>query len=160
MKQQLLVLNRSRRRTPNLSALDRFLLGFRSLFLKPRRIQRAAGLIRPATLLKFHILLKKRKYRLLYSSGSKGKFGPKGPSREIIHTIVEFKRRNPRYGCPRIARQINKAFGIDIDKDVVLRVLAAHYRPGSGDDRPSWLTFLKHTKDSLWSIDLCANLSY
>ena len=28
MKQQLLVINRSRRRAPNLSALDRFLFGF------------------------------------------------------------------------------------------------------------------------------------
>jgi hypothetical protein len=32
MKQQLLVISRSRRRAPNLSALDRFLLGFWSLF--------------------------------------------------------------------------------------------------------------------------------
>jgi hypothetical protein len=62
MKQQRLVVNRSRRRAPNLSALDRFLLGFWSLFLKPRRIQRAAVIIRPATLLKFHDLLKIRKY--------------------------------------------------------------------------------------------------
>ena len=68
MKQQLLVIKRSRRRAPNLSALDRFLFGFWSLFLDPRRIQRAAVIIRPSTLLKFHNLLKKRKYRLLYSS--------------------------------------------------------------------------------------------
>ena len=33
MKQQLLIINRSRKRAPNLSALDRFLLGFWSLFL-------------------------------------------------------------------------------------------------------------------------------
>ena len=39
MKQQLLVINRSRRRAPNLSALDRFLLGFWSLSLNPRHIQ-------------------------------------------------------------------------------------------------------------------------
>ncbi|MEN8108907.1 MAG: hypothetical protein ABFS22_13000 [Pseudomonadota bacterium] len=89
MKQQLLVINRSRRRAPNLSALDRFLFGFWSLFLNPRRIQRAAVIIRPATLLKFHDLLKKRKYRLLYSSGSKGKPGPRGPSRELIQAIVD-----------------------------------------------------------------------
>ena len=38
MKQQQLVINRSRRRTPNLSALDRFLFVFWSLFLDPRRI--------------------------------------------------------------------------------------------------------------------------
>ena len=152
MKQQLLVINRSRRRAPNLSALDRFLFGFWSLFLNPRRLRRAAVIIRPSTLLKYHNILKQRKYRQLYSCGSKGKPGPKGPSRELIQAIVELKQRNPRFGCPRIAQQINKAFGVDIDKDVVRRVLAAHYRPCDGG--PSWLTFIGHTKDSLWSIDL------
>jgi hypothetical protein len=51
MKQQLLVINRCRRRAPNLSALDRFLFGFWSLFLNPRRIHRAAVIIRPSMLL-------------------------------------------------------------------------------------------------------------
>ena len=143
MKQQLLIINRSRRRAPNLSALDRFLLGFWSLFLGPRRLRRAAVIIKPSTLLKFHAMLKKRKYRLLYSSGRKGKPGPKGPSRELIQAIVELKQRNPRYGCRRIAQQIAKAFGVDVDKDLVRRVLTEHYRPGSNDGGPSWLTFLE-----------------
>ena len=69
MKQQLLVMNRTRRRAPNLTTLDRILLGFWSLFLNPHRIQRTAVIIRPSTFLKFHNILKKRKYRLLYSSG-------------------------------------------------------------------------------------------
>ena len=154
MKQQLLVINRSRRRAPNLSALDRFLFGFWSLFLNPRRIQRAAVIIRPSTLLKFHDLLIKRKYRLLHSSGRKGRPGPKGPSPELIQAIVELKQRNPRFGCLRIAQQINKAFGVDINKDLVRRVLAKHYRPIPDGNGPSWLTFIGHAKDSLWSIDL------
>jgi putative transposase len=161
MKQQLLVINRSRRRVPNLSALDRFLFGFLSLFLDTRRIQRAAVIIRPSTLLKFHDLLKKRKYRLLYSSGRKGKPGPKGPSPELIQAIIELKQRNPRFGCLRIAQQINKAFGVDINKDLVRRVLAKHYRPMPDDNGPSWLTFIGHAKDSLWSIDFfrCESIS-
>lgn len=73
---------------------------------------------------------------------------------ELIRAIVELKRRNPRFGCLRIAQQITNTFGIDIDKDLVRRVLAKHYRPGSDNGGPSWLTFLGHTKDSLWSIDL------
>jgi len=155
MKQQLLIINRTRQRAPNLSVLDRFLLGFWSLFLNPRHLKRAAVIIRPSTLLKFHTLLKQRKYRLLYSSaGNKRKPGPKGPSQELIQAIVELKQRNPRFGCPRIAQQINKAFGINIDKDVVRRILATHYKPDPGGNGPSWLTFLGHTKDSLWSIDL------
>ena len=137
MKQQLLVIHRSRRCTPNLSTLDRFLFGFWSLFLNTRRIQWAAVIIRPSTLFKFHNLLKKRKYRLLYSSAGKGKPGPKGPSPELIQAIVDLKRRNPRFGCLRIAQQINKAFVVDIDKNLVRRVLAKHYHPTPNDDGPS-----------------------
>jgi transposase InsO family protein len=46
------------------------------------------------------------------------------------------------------------AFGVEIDKDVVRRILSAHYRPDSGSQGPSWLSFLGHMKDSLWSCDL------
>jgi len=94
MKQQLLIINRSRRRAPNLTVIDRLLLGFWSLFLNPRHLRRAAVIIRPSTLLKFHNLLKQRKYRLLYSSaGSKRKPGPKGPSQELIQAIVEMNQQ-------------------------------------------------------------------
>jgi transposase InsO family protein len=154
LKQQLLVINRARRRAPNLSALDRLLLGFWSLFLNPSRIQRAAVIIRPSKHLKFHDMLRKQKYRPLYTAHRKGTPGPKGPSRELIQAIVALIRRNPRFGCARIAQQINKVFGVSIDKDVVRRILAAHYWPEHSDGGPSWLTFLGHTKDSLWSIDL------
>jgi putative transposase len=155
MKQQLIVINRSRQRAPNLTPADRMLFGLWSPFLNPRRIQRAAVIIRPSTLLKLHNLLKQRKYRLLYSSAdSKRKPGPKGPSQELIQAIVELKQRNPRFGCLRIAQQINKAFCVDINKDLVRRVLAKHYRPIPDDNGPSSLTFIGHAKDSLWSIDL------
>ena len=155
MKQQLLIINRSRRRASNLTPIDRMLLGFWSLFLNPHHIQRAAVILRPSTLLKFHDMLKKRKYRLLYNAHRKGKPGPKGPSQELIEAIVELKQRNPRFGCPRIAQEINKAFGVDIDKDVVRRVLEKYYRPGPDFGHgPSWLTFIGHLKDSLWSTDL------
>ncbi|MGB5649887.1 MAG: integrase core domain-containing protein [Sedimenticolaceae bacterium] len=124
------------------------------MFLDPRRIRRAAVIIRPSTLLKFHRLLKQRKYRMLYSSGKKRKPGPKGPSQELIQAIIAIKQHNPRFGCPRIAQQINNAFGVEIDKDLVRRVLAKYYHPTPGDSGPSWLIFLGHTKDSLWSIEL------
>ena len=143
MKQQLLIVNRSRQRAPNLTATDRMLLGFWSLFLSPHGIQRAAVILKPSTLLKFHEMLKRRKYRLLYTAGRRRKPGPKGPSQELIDAIVELKRRNTRFGCPRIAQEINKAFGVAIDKDVVRRVLEKHYRPGPDSGHgPSWLTFI------------------
>ena len=64
------------------------------------------------------------------------------------------KRLNPRFGCPRIAQQISHAFGLEIDKDVVRRILANHPLPKSGGEGPSRLTAIAEARDSLWSIDL------
>jgi putative transposase len=64
------------------------------------------------------------------------------------------KRRNCSWGCKRIAEQIALAFGIDIDKDVVRRILATHFHPEAGSGGPSWLSFIGNAKDSLWSLDL------
>ena len=140
LKQQLIIHCRSRQRAPNLSVHDRALLGFWSLFLNPRRIARFAIIIKPSTLLKFHSALKKRKYRQLYSPRGGGKPGPKGPSKEVITAIIEMKQRNPRYGCPRFAQQINLAFGLELDKDVIRRILATHYKPDPSTHGPFWLT--------------------
>src|SRR5436189_1631832 len=64
------------------------------------------------------------------------------------------KRRNPTWGCPRIAQQIALAFGMPINKDVVGRILAVRSEPRPDSAGPSWLTVLGHAKDSLWSLDL------
>ena len=96
-----------------------------------------------------------------FSAKRRRRPGPKGPAQELIDAVVEMKRRNPTWGCPRIAQQITLAFGVDIDKDVVRRILGKHYGLESGTGGPSWLTFLGQAKDSLWSIDLfrCESLS-
>jgi transposase InsO family protein len=154
LKQQLLILNRSRKRAPNLQPCDRFIAGLCSLFMKPARLIRSAIVLKPSTLLNLHHALRNRKYRVLFSHKHNRKPGPKGPSKEIIDAIVDTKWRNPTWGCPRIAQQIALAFGISLDKDVVRRVLANHYKPDSDSCSPSWLTFLGHMKDSLWSLDL------
>ncbi len=153
VKQQLLILNRSRQRAPNLRASDRILAGVCALFMRPARVIRSAIVLRPSTILEFHRALRTRKYRWLFSP-KRRRTGPKGPSQALVDALVDMKRRNPRWGCPRIAQQIALAFAVDIDKDVVRRVLATHYRPAPHSGGPSWLTFLGHAKDSLWSIDL------
>ena len=155
LKHQLLISNRSRQRAPNLTMLDRLVLGLTTLFVSPHRIPKLSAILKPATLFEFHKALVHRKYRLLFSSSRrKRKPGPRGPSTQLIAAIVEMKRRNPKFGCVRIAQQINYAFGIKIDKDVVRRVLATHCRPEPGADGPSWLTLIAHAKDSVWSVDL------
>ena len=129
LKQQLIVLCRPRQRAPKLTTVD-LLCGFASLFLRPGRIRKVAIGLRPSTLLAFHRALVRRKYRHLFSSSHLPRTpGPKGPSDALVQAIVELKSRNPRFGCPRIARIISRTFGVDIDKNVVHRVLAKHYRP-------------------------------
>ena len=128
--------------------------GLCGLFMGPRRLVRAAIVLKPSTVLRFHRALTARKYRALFSSTGRKKPGPKGPNQEVIAAIVEMKRRNPTWGCPRIAHQITLAFGIPLNKDVVRRILARRYIPTPGASGPSWLTVLGHAKDSLWSADL------
>ena len=67
MKEQLLVLSRSRHRAPNLSSLERFVLGLCTLFVSPSRIPKVAVGVRTSTLLKLHQCLVRRKYRALFS---------------------------------------------------------------------------------------------
>src|ERR1700704_2861022 len=67
LKHQLLISNRSRQRAPNLTTLDRLVLGLGTLFVSPRRIAMIGVLIKPATLFKIHKALVDRKYTLVFS---------------------------------------------------------------------------------------------
>src|ERR1700726_3936526 len=154
VKQQLLILNRSRKRSPNLCLAERLVAGVCTLLMRPSRLVRSAIVLKPSTLLRLRRALIRRKYRRLFSSTVPTKPGPKGPSQYVIAAVVDMKRRNPTWGCPRIAQQIALAFGIPINKDVVRRILATRYRPAPDSAGPSWLTALCHAKDSLWSLDL------
>lgn len=154
IRHQLLIVTRSRRRAPNLRVLDRLIAGLCSLWINPTRLLRSAIALKPSTLLNLHRSLVQRKYRLLFSPKRRSKPGPKGPNQDVIRAVVDMKQRNPMWGCPRIAEQIALAFDVCINKDVVRRILAAHYHPSSDGSGPSWLTFIGHLKDSLHSVDL------
>ena len=54
LKHQLLILNRSRKRSPNLSSLDRIRAGWMALLVRPTRLLRSAVVLKPATLLALH----------------------------------------------------------------------------------------------------------
>ncbi len=62
LKHQLLISNRTRQRAPNLTPLDRVILGITTLFFNPRRIPKLGVIIKPATLHRFHKALVNRKY--------------------------------------------------------------------------------------------------
>ena len=104
LKHQLLVLNRSRQRSPNLRTSDRIVAGLCALLIRPTRLIRSAIVLKPSTLLNLHRTMKNRKYRLLFSSKHHGRPGPKGPGNDLIEAVVQMKQRNPTWGCPRMAQ--------------------------------------------------------
>ena len=94
MRHQVLILNRGRKRAPNLRSSDRIIAGLCTLFIGPVRVVRSAILLKTSTLLHFHKMLVKQKYRLLFSPKRVRRPGPKGPMKELIDAVVEMKRRN------------------------------------------------------------------
>ena len=97
VKHQLLILNRSRQRSPNLRSLDRVIAASCACLIRPSRLIRSAVVFKPSTLLTLHRALIQRKYRRLFSSNRLVKPGPKGPSPDVIAAVVDMKRRNPRH---------------------------------------------------------------
>ena len=60
-EQQLLILNRSRRRSPNLRVSDRIIAGLCALLIRRARLMRSAIVLKPSTLLHLHGVLAERK---------------------------------------------------------------------------------------------------
>jgi hypothetical protein len=49
IRHQLVILNRGRKRAPNLRATDRIIAGLCTLFLRPARVVRSAMVLKPST---------------------------------------------------------------------------------------------------------------
>jgi hypothetical protein len=54
VKHQLLILNRSRERAPNLRPMDRVIAGLCAGLMRPTRLVRSAIVLKPSTILGFH----------------------------------------------------------------------------------------------------------
>jgi len=81
VKHQLMILNRARKRSPNLRTADRVVASLCAVFMRPGRLSRSAIVFKPETLLNLHHALIRRKYPRLFSSRRPTKPGPKGPVR-------------------------------------------------------------------------------
>lgn len=155
LRLQLIKLTKDRKRAPNLSNWERLLLGLCASCIHPKRLGRLAILLKPETMLKFHRALVRKKYSNIFRRKALNKPGPKGPSQELINLVLAIKSKNCGFGYLRIAMQISNQFGIEINKDAVRHILNKYHKGNPNDNNgPSWLTFLGHTKDSLWSVDL------
>jgi len=114
LKQQLITITCQRSRAPRLTIFDRFMFGYLAFFISKERLQKIAVSLQPATILKFHQALVKRKYQDLYSRKTRIKPGRKGPEQDLIELVVEMKLRNPRFGYGRIAMQSRRIIGFSV----------------------------------------------
>src|SRR6516162_6190232 len=129
LKQQLIVLRRARKRPPNLALSDWLLCGFGSLFLSPG-----------------HPKGRHRRTPFDAAGVSSGLGAVQVPPAVLIDTVPQEARpegagRGPHPGHrrPEVAQSPVRlspdcadhlqTFGIDVDKNVVYRVLSKHYRP-------------------------------
>ncbi len=140
-KQQLLIVNRYRKRASDLSAIDRVLLGFQTLFLSSHHIKRSrsfSGLR--------HFLISRHAQEAWVSTAEfiyqAGIVRPQGPIKKHTQDIIELTQHNTCLGCRRLAQQIDQTFGLNIDKDGVRRVLEKHYHPHLDDSGSSKLNFI------------------
>lgn len=127
LRKQLMTMTRGMKRSPKLQTSDRIFFGMLGAIISIHRLEKISILLKPDTILKFHKALIKRKYSTLFSSKKTKRLGRKGTEQAVIDAILEMKKRNPSYGYRRITMQISIAFDINIDKNIVRRVLNKHY---------------------------------
>ena len=96
VRHQLLVLNRGRKRAPNLRAADRIIAGLCALFMRRVRV------LRSHRCAAFHLAASpecdqgNEGTACCFSPGRRRRPGPKGPTKDLIDAVGAIKRRNPR----------------------------------------------------------------
>lgn len=87
LRQQLIVINRTRLRSPRLTQTDRTLFAILAQIVSQHRLRKLAIIVKPATILNFHRALVNRKYRLLYSCASQ-KYNRIAPTPNLIDIFM------------------------------------------------------------------------
>ena len=154
VRQQLIAVNRKRKRAPRLTSFDRVVLALCSLLISSKRLPKLSIIVAHSTILGFHRALVQRKYSRLFSNKGPKKPGPKGPSTALIKLVVEIKTKNPGYGCPKIALLASQLLDDCIDEQTVRRILRKYFSDQPRGPGPSWLNAIGIAKDVLWSVDL------
>ena len=79
VKHQLLILSRSRKRSPNLRTADRVVAGLCAVFMRPARLVRSAIVFKPRTLLNLHQASDSAEISTAVLVASADEAGPQGP---------------------------------------------------------------------------------
>jgi putative transposase len=135
LRHQIKVLSRKAGR-PKLRRLDRVFLSAAARILPRER--RSSFLVTPATLLRWHRELVKRKWT--YRAKRVGRPAMSPQTRELI---LRLARENPRWGCVRIQGEL-RGLGIRVGATTIRTLLRRNgFGPAPRRDGPSWSEFLR-----------------
>ena len=143
LRHQIGVLQRSSRKRPKLTLVDRLLWVWLSRIWNGWRS--ALTIVRPETVVAWH----RKGFRLFWTWKVRhGQLGRPVISREVRDLIRKMCRENPCWGAPRIHGELLK-LGIDIGESSVSKYMVRNRKPPS----QTWRTFLENHAQQLVSID-------
>jgi putative transposase len=142
LRHELRVLGRQSRRV-RYRAHDRALLAVLSRLL-PRARWSKAFAVRPATLLRWHPRMVRRRWT--FDSRRPGR---PALDRDLVALIARLARENPRWGHRRIVGELAK-LGVSVSEASVRKVLKAHgIAPAPRRSGPSWRAFIRQQTQSM-----------
>jgi putative transposase len=143
LRHQIGVLQRSTRRRPRLTPVDRLVWVWLSRVWRGWRSTLA--IVQPETVLAWH----RAGFRLFWTwKVQRGRPGRPVVSREIRDLIRRMCRENPSWGAPRVHGELLK-LGINIGETSVSKYIVRGRKPPS----QTWRTFLENHVEQLVSID-------
>jgi transposase InsO family protein len=143
LRHQIGILQRSARKRPQLTSVDRLLWICLSGLWRDWRS--ALAIVRPETVIAWH----RAGFRLFWTwKVRRGHPGRPVISREIRDLVRKMCRENPGWGAPRIHGELLK-LGIDIGESSVSKYMVRCRKPPS----QTWRTFLENHAQQLVSID-------
>jgi putative transposase len=143
LRHQIGVLQRSSRKRPKLTLVDRLLWVWLSRVWSGWRP--ALAIVRPETVVAWH----RKGFRLFWTwKVQHGQLGRPVISHEVRELIRKMCRENPCWGAPRIHGELLK-LGIDIGESSVSKYMVRNRKPPS----QTWRTFLENHAQQLVSID-------
>jgi putative transposase len=145
LRHQLKVLSRKAGR-PNLRRADRALLAASSRLLPRERW--ASFLVRPATILRWHRELVRRKWTFRRKPLGRPPMSP-----HVRELILRLARENPRWGCVRIQGELH-GLGIRVGATTIRTLLRRNgFGPAPRGDGPSWSEFLRAQASGILACD-------